>query len=126
MTRRKLTITLRSDWKSALRNAAAKVTTGRYQGETLNFETPGAFFGQLTERRWQLVRELQTADGKVGVRELARRLGRDVKWVHGDVGALVALGLVERDESGALACPYVDMPKHLKPWACPSRTPSVC
>ena len=109
MTRRKLTITLRSDWKSALRNAAAKASTGRYQGETLNFETPGAFFGQLTERRWQLVRELQAAQGKVGVRELARRLGRDVKRVHEDAGALVALGLVERDESGALACPYVDI-----------------
>jgi hypothetical protein len=29
-----------------------------YQGETLNFESPGAFFGRLTERRWALVTAL--------------------------------------------------------------------
>lgn len=109
MTNRKLTVTLQSDWKSALRSAAGKASAQRYQGETLNFETPGAFFGQLTERRWQLVRELQAAGGKVGVRELARRVGRDVKRVHEDASALVTLGLVERDEAGALACPYVDI-----------------
>ena len=109
MTERKLTITLGSDWKSALRSAAAKASGQNYQGETLNFETPGAFFGQLTERRWQLVRELQAARSKVGVRELARRLERDVKRVHEDASALVSLGLVERDETGALICPYVDI-----------------
>lgn len=109
MTARKLTITLNSDWKAALRFAAGKGAAQRYQGETLNFETPGAFFGQLTERRWQLIRTLQTADGKVGVRELARRLGRDVKRVHEDASALVVLGLIERDEAGALLCPYADI-----------------
>ncbi|MFP5460440.1 MAG: hypothetical protein ACLGII_02485 [Gammaproteobacteria bacterium] len=109
MSKRKLTITLQSDWKSALRSMAGKASAQDYQGETLNFETPGSFFGQLTERRWQLVRTLQEADGKVGVRELARRLGRDVKRVHEDASALVALGLLERDETGALICPYVDI-----------------
>ena len=48
-----------------------------------------------------MLTELQGAGG-VGVRELARRLGRDVKRVHEDAAALVELGLVERTESGAL------------------------
>ena len=48
-----------------------------YQGETLNFETPGAFFGRLTERRWALVTAL-LGQGTLAVRELARRVGRDV------------------------------------------------
>ncbi len=109
MSKRKLTITLQSDWQSALRSMTAKASAQEYQGETLNFETPGAFFGQLTERRWQLVRTLQEANGKIGVRELARRLGRDVKRVHEDASALVALGLIERDQAGALTCPYVDI-----------------
>ena len=109
MTDRKLTITLRSDWKSALRAGAAKASAAAYQGETLNFETPAAFFGRLTERRWEIVRELQAAGTKVGVRELARRLGRDVKRVHEDATELATLGLIERDEAGALCCPYVDI-----------------
>ena len=62
---RKLTITLKSHWRTALRSAGQRAAHGlktkRYQGEVLNFETPGAFFGQLTERRWALVYALQSA-----------------------------------------------------------------
>lgn len=47
--------------------------------------------------------------GTVGVRELARRLGRDVKRVHEDAQILVKLGLLEKDQSGALLCPYNDI-----------------
>ncbi|KXF74854.1 hypothetical protein ATN84_21745 [Paramesorhizobium deserti] len=106
---RTLTITTNPDWKAVLRGAGqqAKIglTEGAYQGETLNFETPGSFFAHLTERRWQLLNELLGA-GTIGVRELARRLGRDVRRVHEDAAALVEIGLIEKDERGALHCPY--------------------
>ncbi|MBO1113524.1 hypothetical protein [Bordetella petrii] len=109
---RKLTITITPDWRSALRGAAGRAKAGllqqRYRGEVLNFESPGAFFAHLTERRWALITEL-LGTGVVGVRELARRLGRDVKRVHEDASALVALGLLERTEQGALFCPYADI-----------------
>ena len=109
---RKLTITTRRDWASALREAGAAAAKGMkrgtYQGETLNFETPSAFFSRLTSNRWAMLTELQGA-GNVGVRELARRLGRDVKRVHDDATALVELGLIQRSETGALSCPYVDI-----------------
>lgn len=110
MNKRRLTITLRKDWRTALRDAGSKAASARgYLGETLNFETPGAFFGRLTERRWAIVRELQLDAGAVGVGELARRIGRDVKRVHEDAAALVELGLVERTPEGALHCPYHDI-----------------
>ena len=39
--------------------AAGEAAQGdRYQGETLNFDPPAAFFGRLTERRWALVQAL--------------------------------------------------------------------
>ena len=107
-TVRRLTITLDPDWRAALRRAGRKAQSDRYQGETLNFETPGAFFGRLTERRWALVTALQ-GQGPVAVRELARRVGRDVKRVHEDVRALAELGLVERDAAGGVVCPYGDV-----------------
>lgn len=109
MTKRRLTITLSPDWRTALRQAGKAAAAATYQGETLNFETPGAFFGRLTERRWAIVQALQQDGGTVGVRELARRLGRDVKRVHEDAAALVELGLVERNEAGALCCPFGDI-----------------
>ena len=109
MTQRHLTIALQPDWRSALRSAAKRsvhgLKTRRYQGETLNFESPGVFFGQLTERRWALVRELQST-GPVSLREAARRVGRDVRRVHEDVHILLGLGLLEKDDTGNLLCPF--------------------
>lgn len=109
---RKLTITTRSDWKAALREAGAitsrGIRDGEYQGESLNFETPGAFFSRLTPNRWAMLAELQGA-GEVGVRELARCLGRDVKRVHEDAATLVEVGLLEKTASGALICPFTEI-----------------
>jgi predicted transcriptional regulator len=115
MTDRFLTITLQPDWQAGLRTAAQAAQKSTYQGEVLNFESPGHFFGQLTEKRWTLVRTAQ-GRGELTVRELARLLGRDVKRVHEDVVVLADLGLLERTDSGGVLCPYtslhIDM--HLK------------
>ncbi|WPL19488.1 CRISPR locus-related DNA-binding protein [Thiorhodovibrio winogradskyi] len=108
MEERTLTITLNPDWRAALRAAGARAKADTYQGETLNFESVGALFARLTERRWSLVRALMGA-GELSVRELARRLGRDVKRVHEEVTALAQLGLVERTERGGVLCPYVNI-----------------
>ena len=109
MAERTLTITVDADWQGALRSAArGAFGATTYQGETLSFETPGAFFGKLTHRRWDLLRLLQGA-GELPVRELARRAGRDVKRVHEDIGALAELGLVERTAGGGVVCPYADI-----------------
>jgi len=49
----------------------------------------------LTPARWTLLERLR-ADGPLSVNELARRLERDYKNVHGDVKRLAELGLIER------------------------------
>jgi len=105
MSKRTLTITLQPDWKAALREAGRRASARSYQGEVLNFESPGAFFGRMTERRWALVRALQ-GQGEISLRELARRVERDVKRVHEDVQELLELGLVERGEDGGVVCPF--------------------
>jgi len=105
MTRRTLTITLNGDWRGELRAAAKRASARSYQGERLNFETAESFFGKLTERRWALVHALQ-GQGAMSVRELARRVGRDVRRVHDDVEVLAELGLVERTETGGVECPF--------------------
>ncbi|MBN2886411.1 MAG: transcriptional regulator [Chromatiaceae bacterium] len=108
MASRTLTITLQPDWRAALRAGGHAAQADRYQGETLNFETAAALFGRLTERRWALVQALLGA-GELSVRELSRRVGRDVKRVHEDVVVLAELGLVERSERGGVACPFEDI-----------------
>ena len=108
MTPRHLTITLQADWRTALRQAGARAQASGYQGEVLNFESPGAFFSRLSEKRWALVRALQ-GQGDLAVRELARRVGRDVKRVHQDVQVLAELGLVERAAGGGVVCPFAEV-----------------
>lgn len=118
MTSRHLTISLQPDWRTALRQAGARAQARGYQGEVLNFESPGAFFSRLSERRWELVRALQ-GQGEIALRELARRVGRDVKRVHEDVRILGELGLVERGAAGGVVCPFaevhIDMRLHADP-----------
>lgn len=115
MTQRRLTITLQPDWCAALRQAGERAKARSYRGEVLNFESPGVFFSRLSERRWDLVRTLQ-GQGEIAIRELARRVGRDVKRVHEDVQILTELGLVERGAAGGVACPFdevhIDMRLH--------------
>jgi predicted transcriptional regulator len=104
MTKRRLTVRLEPDWRSGIR---ATLRTGKaktYQGETLAFETPAAFFGKLTERRWELVRALQGKEA-MSIREIAGLVGRDIKRVHEDVAVLIELGLLERTDDG-VACPF--------------------
>ncbi len=113
---RTLTVTACPDWRAALRAAAgAAFAADACRGETLNFETPAAFFSRLTEKRWAMLDTLQGA-GEVAVRELARRLEWDVKHIHEEAGVLVELGLLERTERGGLVCPFDDIhvDMHLK------------
>lgn len=105
MSKRTLTVTLQPDWKAALRQTGRSASARTYQGEVLNFESPGVFFGRMTERRWAIVRALQ-GQGEIALRELARRVERDVKRVHDDVQQLIELGLVERGEAGGVVCPF--------------------
>ena len=101
MTKRTLMITMTPDWRAAGKCAASR----SYHGEVLNFESAGSFFGKLTERRRDLVHALQ-GQGPMPVRELARRVARDVRRVHDDVEVLAELGPVERTDIGGVECPF--------------------
>ena len=119
-------ITCNPDWQNMLREAvqaAQHTITTSTQQDTLNFESPGAFFSGLNQRRWALLR-FMLGRGTVGVRELSRLLERDIKGVHTDTSALVSLGLLHKDSKGALCCPYkkiyVDMELSAEPTPAPS------
>ncbi len=108
MEKRTLTITLQPDWKKALRIAGKAAQQSTYQGERLNFESPGMLFSRLTEERWNIIESLRKADA-MNIYELARHVQRDVKNIQEDVQVLVDLGLLERTDKGTLLCPYADI-----------------
>jgi predicted transcriptional regulator len=53
--------------------------------------------------------KVMTGQGPLTLREIARRAGRDVKAVHGDVHALLQAGFVDRVEDGRFVFPYDDV-----------------
>lgn len=59
----------------------------------------------LTQKRWELLKALCGA-GPVSIREAARRVGRDVKAVHGDVTALLNAGVLDRTDDGRIVFPF--------------------
>ena len=80
-------------------------TKKRHKSARISFASPELLWKVLTEKRWELLKALCGA-GPVSIREAARRVQRDVKGVHGDVSALLAAGLLNRTEEGAIEFPY--------------------
>lgn len=71
----------------------------------ISFASPELLWKVLTAKRWELLKSLCGA-GPVSIREAARRAGRDVKAVHGDVTALLNAGVLERSDDGLIVFPY--------------------
>ncbi len=89
------------DTKDRMRRAFA----GQEQGAFISFETVELLWKVITPKRWDLLRAMAGA-GPLAIRELARRVGRDVKSVHGDVSALLKAGVIDRTEDGRVEFPY--------------------
>ena len=80
--------------------------TGKPQKSArISFATPELLWQVLTAKRWELLKALCGA-GPVSIREAARRVGRDVKAVHGDVTALLSAGVLDRTEKGSIVFPF--------------------
>ena len=71
----------------------------------ISFATPELLWRVLTAKRLDLLKALCGA-GPVSIREAARRTGRDVKAVHGEVMALLKAGVIDRTDDGRIVFPY--------------------
>lgn len=92
--------------RESLREAARAMKIGRGEREArIGFATPELLWKVLTAKRWELLKAM-TAAGPLSIREVARRVGRDVKAVHGDVKALLEAGVVIRTADGAVEFPF--------------------
>jgi predicted transcriptional regulator len=80
-------------------------TGGSQKSARISFATPELLWQVLTAKRWELLKALCGA-GPVSIREAARRVGRDVKAVHGDVTALLNAGVLDRTEEGSIVFPF--------------------
>ena len=82
-------------WKTGKSEKAARIS----------FASPELLWRVLSVKRWELLKALCGAV-PVTIREAARRVGRDVKAVHGDVTALLNAGVLERAQGGGVVFPF--------------------
>ena len=89
-----------------LADAARAMKTGRAEREArISFATPELLWQVLTAKRWELLKVLSGA-GPMSIREVARRVGRDVKAVNRDVTALLNAGVLSRTADGSIEFPF--------------------
>jgi predicted transcriptional regulator len=92
--------------EEALDDATRAMKTGRVDREArISFASPELLWQVLTAKRWELLKAMCGA-GPISIREAARRVGRDVKAVHGDAKALLDAGVLSRNAAGAIEFPF--------------------
>ncbi|MBK7144118.1 MAG: transcriptional regulator [Xanthomonadales bacterium] len=92
--------------------AAAQLGRSGEADYRLHFESARTLFSELTPARIELLETLRRR-GVCSVYALAKAAERNYSNVHGDIAALEALGLVERDDAGTVRVPFDAVEIHL-------------
>lgn len=99
------TVTLEVSSREKIDNRFLQAWEGETQGDFISFESPALLFKVLSGKRWELLK-VMTGAGPMAIREAARRLGRDIKGVHGDVSALLKAGILQKTDKELIVFPF--------------------
>jgi predicted transcriptional regulator len=89
-----------ADRKEVSRRAPLKA-----RGTFINFATSDLLFKLLSTKRREILRTL-TGAGPLSIREISRRMERDIKAVHGDVTMLLTAGVLQKTDDGLVELPF--------------------
>jgi predicted transcriptional regulator len=101
MERIMTTVTISVASRDDVTRRAEAAFRGEAQGEYISFGSVDLLWRTLTKKRWDLLQAM-TGQGEMSIREVARRVSRDVKAVHGDVHALINAGVLDRTDTGVV------------------------
>lgn len=99
------TVTLSLAAREGVTRRALDAFSGKRRGAHISFASADLLWKVLTAKRWELLKAM-AGGGAMTLREAARRAGRDVKAVHGDVHALLAAGVLRKDANGRIEFPF--------------------
>jgi predicted transcriptional regulator len=105
MEARVTTVTLSVASREDVTRRALAAFEGKAQGAHISFASVELLWQTLTTKRWEILKAM-TGQGPLTIREVARRVERDVKAVHGDIHALLDAGVIERTDEGLVVFPY--------------------
>jgi predicted transcriptional regulator len=99
------TVTLSIATPNDIQHRALAAFDGHAMGAHISFASAPLLWKVLTAKRWDLLQAM-TGQGALSIREVARRVGRDVKAVHGDIHALLEAGVLDRTDAGQVIFSY--------------------
>jgi predicted transcriptional regulator len=99
MARSRQVVTLSVAGRDEVSRRMRRALGGEAQGSFISFASVELLWKVITPKRLGILRAL-AGTGALSIREVARRVGRDVKAVHGDVHALIDAGILEATGSG--------------------------
>jgi predicted transcriptional regulator len=99
------TVVLSVESINSVAESAKQAFKGKPQGEFISFASLDLLWKVLAPNRMAIVKVLAGVE-PLALREIARRLGRDVKAVHSDVQVLLKAGVIEKSETGKIAFGY--------------------
>ncbi|OON40960.1 glycosyl transferase family 1 [Izhakiella australiensis] len=77
------------------------------RGHFLSFLSWESLHDTLSPNRMNIINAM-TGAGELSIREVARRVNRDVRAVHSDITKLITQGVIDKGESG-IVFPYDDI-----------------
>ncbi len=99
------TVTLQVATRDEVTRRTLDAFRGRKQRARISFATPELLWKVLTAKRWEILQAM-ASQGPLTIREVARRVERDVKGVHSDVHKLLDAGVLTRTEKNLVAFPF--------------------
>jgi predicted transcriptional regulator len=99
------TVTLSVAARAEVTRRALDAFSGKRRGAHISLATADLLWKVLTAKRWELLK-VMAGGGAMTLREAARRVGRDVKAVHGDVHALLRAGILRKNAKGMIEFPF--------------------
>jgi Predicted transcriptional regulator len=99
------TVMLSVETISSVAERAKQALKGKSQGAYISFASLDLLWKILAPNRMAIVKAL-TGSEPLALREIARRVERDVKAVHTDVQMLLKAGVLEKNDAGKIAFGY--------------------
>ena len=99
------TVVLSVESINSVAASAKQAFKGESQGEYISFASLDLLWKVLAPNRMAIVKVL-TGSEPLALREIARRVARDVKAVHSDVQMLLKAGVLDKNEAGKISFGY--------------------
>jgi predicted transcriptional regulator len=99
------TVTLKIASREKVNKRFLEACKGKSQGSFISFDSPAVLFKVISGHRWELLK-MMTGAGAISIREASRRLGRDIKAVHGDMSVLLKAGILHKTDDGQIEFPF--------------------